>query len=74
MRKVGTLFLAFMIFISSVQARYICTTDEPFIKWLNQEPVDINDDTVLVKYSDNDSCKTQCRNTNTCLKIGRAHV
>ena len=67
MRRIGTLFLALLIFVSSVQAKYVCTTDEPFIQWLNQEPVDINDDTVLIKYSDNTSCQTQCRKTNSCL-------
>ncbi|RLJ03416.1 MAG: hypothetical protein DRP08_03595, partial [Candidatus Aenigmatarchaeota archaeon] len=67
MHRIGTLFLAIMIFVSSVQAKYICTTDEAFVQWLNQEPADIEDDTVLIKYSDNESCQTQCRTTESCL-------
>lgn len=60
-----------VFFFSSLQARYVCTKDQAFIDWLSQKPVDVNDDTVLVKYSDITSCKSQCRKTSTCSAINK---
>lgn len=67
------IYIRLLLFVSLLYinsyGRYICTTDEPFIQWMQQEAIDVNDDTVLVKYSDLTSCETQCRKTNECVAV-----
>lgn len=59
--------LVFFLSADVFATRYACTTDQKFQDWLNQLPVDITNDTELVKYSDISSCKSQCRETQTCV-------
>lgn len=68
MRILG-LFFIFLLLTTNIEARYVCSTDDAFQGWLTQEDVDINDDSVLVKYADLVSCKSQCRNITNCVDL-----
>ena len=70
MKFLFNMFLIINILLSStLNARYVCTKDQAFIDWLNQDAVDVNDDTVLAKYSDRLSCESQCRTINSCISV-----
>lgn len=68
--KKNLIIILLLIIASAINlsARYVCTQNEAFLSWLNQNPVDVNDDTVLIKYSNLASCQSQCRNINSCIR------
>lgn len=60
--------LLIFLFLSNINAsKYVCSEDNAYKDWLALKAVDINDDTVLVKYSDEISCKSQCKKIGSCL-------
>lgn len=63
--KTITTLISILALSLSLNADYICSIDQSFQNWLTQGD-EVDNGTQLTKYSDLNSCKSQCKKTAEC--------